>query len=73
MRGCVHHNIAPGHNAGRDVSGALDLRGGRWLDPLAVHQRSVALRAFLRTQVMVYLKGGIHVIIDNASIHSVKC
>jgi len=62
--------VTPGQNAKRGVFGALNLRTGQWHYLLTDRKRSVEFIAFLSSLLAAYPLTAIHVLMDNASIHT---
>ena len=60
----------PGKNVKRHVFGVLNLRTGEWFHHLTDRKRGIEFIACLASLLMAYPIGPIHVIVDNASIHT---
>lgn len=62
--------LTPGKNFKRGVFGALNLRTGEWIYELSERKRGIEFVAFLERLLLAYPVGPLHVIVDNASIHT---
>lgn len=62
----------PGTNSKKSIFGALDIRTGKWVHQIFDRKRSEQFAEFLNHVVSLYPTGGIHIILDNYSIHKAK-